>query len=479
MAPRDEDEDDDDDLADDETDDEDGEEVDDDDIEAEERVADEETTRDDRHVKPRTPVVVVRDPTWAEEPTLVAPAGKTRPWWKTVPAGASAAPTPGAASSRVRAITQPTTVPVRAAGVAPPLLLAHSWDNITDLSGWWMSEKLDGVRAYWDGKSLISRLGNAFAAPKWFLDALPPVILDGELWGGRKRFQRTVSVVRRQDASDAWREITFVVFDAPHAPGSFEERIEAARAALVAANVPHARFHQHDLCRGLDHLREELARVESEGGEGLMMRRPGSRYEVGRSFTLLKVKTFHDAEGRVVSHLPGAGKHKGRLGALLLEMPDGTRFSVGTGFTDEERKSPPAVGAIVTYRYQELSDAGVPRFPSFIAIRDDLPWPPPPPTIPAPPPDLPAPSPSSSPAPLVPVAVPAPSSSCATRHFTRSGASLSISLDSRSWRIRVTHGDATIESRTAELATPAAAWREAERIVAERRAEGWVEVIEG
>ena len=108
--------------------------------------------------------------------------------------------------------------------------------------------------------------------------------------------------------------------------------------------------------------------MESLGGEGLMLRQPGSRYEAGRSATLLKVKTFHDAEASVLEHIPGAGRHKGRLGALLVQLPDGTKFSVGTGFSDYQRENPPPVGSTITFRYQELTDGGVPRFPSFVRI---------------------------------------------------------------------------------------------------------------
>lgn len=258
----------------------------------------------------------------------------------------------------------------------PPILLANSWDNQQDLAGWWMSEKLDGVRAYWDGKAFVSRLGNRYHAPDWFTAGLPDFPLDGELWGGRKKFQHTISVVRRQDKSDRWKEIEFVVFDAPAFDGPFEERIEVCRLHMDKHRPPHARNLEHALCKGVAHLREELGRVEALGGEGLMLRRPGSRYEVGRSSTLLKVKSFHDAEARVVEHLPGTGKHKGRLGALLVELPDGLRFSIGTGFSDKERGSPPPVGAVVTFRYQELTDGGVPRFPSYVAVRDDIQWPP-------------------------------------------------------------------------------------------------------
>jgi DNA ligase-1 len=119
------------------------------------------------------------------------------------------------------------------------------------------------------------------------------------------------------------------------------------------------------------YLRDELDRIDSLGGEGLMLRQPGSRYEAGRSSTLLKLKRFHDAEAKVIEHQPGAGRHNGRLGALLVALPDGTTFAVGTGLTDSQRNSPPAVGSVITFRYQELSDRGVPRFPSFAGVRAD------------------------------------------------------------------------------------------------------------
>jgi DNA ligase-1 len=253
----------------------------------------------------------------------------------------------------------------------PPLLLAERWDNVQDLNGWWMSEKLDGVRAYWDGKSFISRQGNLYHAPEWFLEKMPATPLDGELWVGRKLFQRTVSIVRRQDKSDLWKEVRYLVFDAPAVDAPFEKRLERCRAALDG-RPPYAQVHEHRVCKGVDALRVELARVESLGGEGLMLRMPESRYVAGRSSTLLKVKTFHDAEARVVGHVAGSGRHKGRLGALEVETAKGTRFAVGTGFSDAERAAPPPVGAIITYRYQELSTGGVPRFPSFVGVRPDV-----------------------------------------------------------------------------------------------------------
>jgi DNA ligase-1 len=256
---------------------------------------------------------------------------------------------------------------------APPLLLAQAWDNASDLSDWWISEKLDGVRAYWTGKQFLSRQGNLYHAPDWFTAGLPDVALDGELWIDRGMFQRTVSVVRRQDKNDHWQDIRYVVFDAPAQKDPFEERMAFLNDVIASAESKFAAVLDQQRCRGENHLREKLAEIESLGGEGLMLREPASGYEIGRSSTLLKVKTFHDAEAVVIDHTAGRGKHKGRLGALVVQLPDGTEFNVGTGFSDAQRNDPPQIGSTITFRYQELSDGGVPRFPSFVRSVNTVP----------------------------------------------------------------------------------------------------------
>jgi DNA ligase-1 len=252
---------------------------------------------------------------------------------------------------------------------APKLLLAQTWDHEQDVTGWWVSEKLDGVRAWWNGKQLLSRNGNPLHAPAWFTICLPDMPLDGELWIERKAFQRTVSIVRSQNAGQAWLDVRYQVFDAPAVDAPFEERLEAAKQAVYGRGAEHVGVHYHFECQGMDHLRRKLDKVEALGGEGLMLRQPRSPYEAGRSNTLLKFKRFHDAEARVLEHLPGSGRHKGRLGALLVELPSGIQFHVGTGFADAQRNSPPPVGSFITFRYQELTDGGVPRFPSFVRGR--------------------------------------------------------------------------------------------------------------
>src|SRR5439155_19947888 len=146
-----------------------------------------------------------------------------------------------------------------------------------------------------------------------------------------------------------WREVRYLIFDAPAPAVTFEERLAFLKDTLARRRVPFVQQHDHELCKGIEHLRGELVRVQELGGEGLMLRQPGSRYEAGRSNTLLKVKTFHDAEAVVIGHEAGAGRHKGRLGALSVRLPNGIQLRVGTGFSDAERGQPPPLGATVTF----------------------------------------------------------------------------------------------------------------------------------
>lgn len=257
------------------------------------------------------------------------------------------------------------------------VLLAKSWDAETDPTGWWMSEKLDGIRARWTGHRFESRGGNVFAAPDWFRAKMPMLPLDGELWMGRGEFQRATSVVR-SGVDKGWKDVVYVVFDIPVVePGlTFEKRV-AALKALMAGEMPTEpappawlRAIDQARCESRAHLEQTVDAIVKAGGEGVMLRKPGSLYEPKRSSTLLKVKRFHDDEAVVTGYQAGKGKHAGVMGALDCRLANGTTFQIGTGFSDAERAKPPAIGAKVTFRYQELTKTGTPRFPSFVTVRD-------------------------------------------------------------------------------------------------------------
>ena len=256
----------------------------------------------------------------------------------------------------------------------PALLLANVYRPGIPLDDYWVSEKYDGVRGYWDGHALRTRGGETVTAPAWFTAGWPPISMDGELWAGRGRFTHAQSTTRQQQPNDdAWRAMHFMVFDLPRHGGVFDERIPALNAVVERINQPWVQAVAQKRVATDTALQSLLQRTVRAGGEGLMLHRGSSRYQSGRSDDLIKLKTHEDAEARVVAHLPGKGRHAGRMGALLVEMPSGQRFRLGAGFTDAQREAPPPVGRWVTYRFRGTHDGGLPRFASFVRMREDMP----------------------------------------------------------------------------------------------------------
>lgn len=253
----------------------------------------------------------------------------------------------------------------------PPLLLAETVQAITDVSLYLVSEKLDGVRAFWDGQALRTRNGNTLAAPAWFVAKFPARPLDGELWIGRGQFDRLSATVRRQVPDDAeWRQVRYMLFELPQASGTFRERAQAMRQLVAEANVPWLQVVDQFEIASRKALENKLAEIVKAGGEGLMLHRADATYVTGRSDVLLKMKLWHDAEAEVIGHQPGKGKYEGMLGALKVRTADGVEFMLGTGFNEAERKNPPPIGSMVTYRYREVTKRGVPRFASFYRVRE-------------------------------------------------------------------------------------------------------------
>ncbi|HET7675284.1 MAG TPA: DNA ligase [Gammaproteobacteria bacterium] len=255
--------------------------------------------------------------------------------------------------------------------VPPQVMLPEIYHGGIDVSKYWVSEKLDGVRGYWNGKILRTRAGHIIHAPEWFTAGWPDVPMDGELWVARGHFAEASAIIRRGDVDDpAWHKMHFMVFDLPADKGSFDEHVVRMRKLLKKADVawlhPIRQFHVADVAA----LKAELDKVVAAGGEGLVLHRGTAHYQPGRSKDLLKYKPYDDAEARVVGYSPGEGKYKGMLGALIVERPDGLRFKIGSGFSDAERAKPPPIGSWITYRYNGLTRNGVPRFARFLRVRD-------------------------------------------------------------------------------------------------------------
>jgi DNA ligase-1 len=257
------------------------------------------------------------------------------------------------------------------ADAAAQVMLAKPWQSTLKPADFLVSEKLDGVRALWDGSVLRFRSGRPIAAPAWFLQGLPEVALDGELWAGRHSFDVLSGTVRKAEPVDAeWRAVRYMVFDAPYDSGPFSKRAVRLSALVDFANLPWLQAVAQTRLPDAAALQRRLSEVVAAGGEGLVLHRADALWAPGRNDALRKLKPMPDEEGTVLAQMAGKGKYAGRMGALLLETPEGQRFALGTGFSDAVRANPPPVGAVVSYRYRDRTATGLPKFASFLRVRD-------------------------------------------------------------------------------------------------------------
>ncbi len=293
-----------------------------------------------------------------------------------------------------------------------------------DFSGWFLSEKLDGQRCFWDGgvtrgmqttdvpwasifdpkkpgqlkkkirpaaTGLWSRYGNPIMAPGWFLNGLPCIPLDGELFAGRGNFQTAMSAVRKDVPIDnEWKQIQYAVYSSPafemvfrdgeikntnfhrkincakimtwikskafkmfgdadhYSQGlscdTFEEELFLLRDALED-QTDFAYLHKQIKLPGIHEeavqaIEEHLLRVLELGGEGLILRSSDSVWQPKRMHHMLKYKPFSDDEGTIVGFTSGRETNKGSkllgmIGSLVLDYA-GKRLELA-GLTNEER----------------------------------------------------------------------------------------------------------------------------------------------
>lgn len=255
---------------------------------------------------------------------------------------------------------------------APELTLANLYQQKVRVAEYSVSEKYDGVRAYWDGQQLWSRQGHIIHAPVAFKKRLPDFAVEGELWFGRQRFARAQALLKLSPTDERyakeWQEVRLMLFDAPSTEGDFSVRLARLKRLPKDAQIQVAAQLQFSSAA---QLQQELERVVAAGAEGLMLRRLAAPYRAGRSDDLLKLKPWQDAEAKVLAHLQGKGKYQGQLGALLVRLENGREVRIGTGFSDKARRSPPPIGSIITYKYQGYTSSGLPRFPVFWRLRDE------------------------------------------------------------------------------------------------------------
>lgn len=253
-----------------------------------------------------------------------------------------------------------------------PVQLAQVYDQ-QNISMYLLSEKYDGIRAIWKDRTLRTRNGTIIHAPKWFVQDLPDVWLDGELWYKRGDFEYVASTVTKDKPIDTqWRKITYMVFDAPSYKITFEARATYYTDLLDYLSLSHVKPVRQFKVSTHDALSKLLEAYTKKGAEGLMLQKADAMFSNGRSGNLLKLKPYMDAEARVIAHLPGKGKYKDLLGSLLVRYNSASgealEFKIGSGFSDKVRHNPPPIGSVVTFTYHGFTQRGVPRFASFLRV---------------------------------------------------------------------------------------------------------------
>ena len=268
-------------------------------------------------------------------------------------------------------ITLALVVSAQARAAPPPeVALADVYDESLDVSKYWVSEKYDGVRGYWDGDTMRTRAGTVIDLPAWFTAGWPERALDGELWAGRGHFSIASAIVRTAEPDDAaWRDVSYQVFDLPEHTGDFTARQIALARLITRIDQPWVRHVKQTRVGDKQALMARLDRIVARGGEGLILRRADRGYVAGRHAGLIKLKPFQDAEAMVVGINPGSGRLAGLMGSLDVRTPGGRTFAIGTGFSDAERADPPAIGDWITYGFSGRTATGLPRFARFLHRR--------------------------------------------------------------------------------------------------------------
>lgn len=250
-------------------------------------------------------------------------------------------------------------------------MLAKVFRPSIDVNQYWISEKLDGVRARWNGQFLISRGGRRLPAPQWFIAGFPKQALDGELWIARGKYQQTMAIISQHKPHNGWQKIKFMLFDLPKHPGTFSERIAAMQILTAQTDSPYLAVIKQFQLSSSAALMQYLDNITQQGAEGLMLHHKMAHYQPGRSKQLFKLKKFTDADATVIGYRAGKGKFTGQMGAVQVKDSFGKIFYIGSGFSHQERKNPPAIGSVISFRYQGKTNSGIPRFAVFLRIRTE------------------------------------------------------------------------------------------------------------
>lgn len=239
-------------------------------------------------------------------------------------------------------------------------------ENINNISGWYMSEKLDGIRAYWNGKELLSKNGNKIYAPAWFIKKLPDFDLDGELWTKREDFENIQNIVLDKKPSSKWNQITYNIFEVPNQKGDFDKRLNVLKNWLKKNSTNYIKVIPQIACKDKTHLNRFLEKLVNKKAEGVILKNPRLPYFIGRSKNILKVKKFYDMEGLVIAYNYKKDKS---FKSLVIRLKNGITFNLGNGFKRRDILNLPNIGEEVSFKYYGLTKYGKPKFASFIRVR--------------------------------------------------------------------------------------------------------------
>ncbi len=253
----------------------------------------------------------------------------------------------------------------------PPIQLPtlYQQKHSKNIEQYWISEKLDGIRGYWNGEQLLTKSGRALNPPKWFTKHWPKTTIDGELWMGRNTFEQVMSCTMRKISGACWQDIRFMMFDLPKHTGNFSERLHQLKRISENTKSKYIQVIKQQKVSTHHQLFMLLDEIVNGDGEGLMLHHQSAYYKVGRHAKIMKLKRYNDAEATVLKHIEGKGKYQGLLGAIQVKTKDGIVFKIGSGFTNEERKNPPKIGSVITFKYIGKTQKGVPKFASFLRQR--------------------------------------------------------------------------------------------------------------
>lgn len=237
-----------------------------------------------------------------------------------------------------------------------------------NVTGWIMSEKLDGIRGYYDGKNLYTKNGKKINTPKWFLKEFPTFELDGELWKDRDSFEEIQSIIMDDIPSDSWKSITYYVFELPNQKGDYYKRIKVLKDYISKhPNAPIKIVPQYKVI-SKDALTKFYNDIIEKKGEGVIVKDPNKLYHTGRSTSIYKIKPSFDMEGIVVNR---NFNKDGSFKSLVVKLDNNITFNLGNGFSDKQRQNPPKIDDKVTFKYYGFTKNGKPKFASFLRIRKD------------------------------------------------------------------------------------------------------------